>query len=138
MSRAIPAAIVVLIVLAACSPPSRLGVQTSVNTTELGVPIYPGAQSIQSSELSSSSSQGSIQTASFRTKDSFGGVTAFYNMRLPRGSQKYRFTMGGHVSMAAFQIGSDQTQQETIITVTSKGPTTLIQITHRVNAPQRP
>lgn len=122
---------------------SQVSVQTSagsltlnggVDIASLGAPVYPGAQTSQGGQISSSTAEGSMQIAGFTTSDAFASVYGFYKSHMPAGSEKYRMTTAAG-SIATFTIGDDQSPQETIVTVTSKqGAPTAIQITHRVKA----
>jgi len=102
-----------------------VGQTPKITEAQLGIPIYPGAESTEGG-VSFESEQGSMQTFVFKTKDSISQVTEFYKSRLGdkaentvTSSDSALFTLkkyGGSDYLIA--IAADSGESETVITVT--------------------
>ncbi len=105
----------------------------AVDTSKLGIPIYPGAStSGGGGGMSVQSKQGSGEMVSLTTNDSFGKVEGWYKSQLPTGSEQMNFTTGS-TSSAVFQVGKETDADQKTISITSDGAKTTIQLTHKVS-----
>jgi len=105
----------------------------AVDASKLGAPVYPGATADENGgSLSFSGSEGSSDTAMFKTPDSFDAVYQYYKAQLPAGSEKMKLAMNGS-STASFQTG-DPDKDFVSVTVMAKDgePGTTLTINHTV------
>ena len=102
----------------------------SVDTSKLGAPVYPGAQANAQGAITSTTDKGTSVMAGFKTSDPFDKVEAYYKQQLPAGSEKMNVASGSG-SVASFQIGAADANDQVAIQVTSSKPgETDILITH--------
>lgn len=103
--------------------------QGAVDVTKLGAPLYPGAsQSADNGSISVTTASGSGVMASFTSSDSFDKVYAWYQAKMPKGSEKMHVTQSG-ASIAEF-LTDENTANQTLVMVSSKDNQTQIVITH--------
>ncbi|HZZ00533.1 MAG TPA: hypothetical protein VFE36_13265 [Candidatus Baltobacteraceae bacterium] len=93
----------------------------SIDTSRLGVPVYPGAQADAHGGMSSTTDEGTSVLASFKTGDSFDKVEAFYKQRLPAGSERTKVATSGN-SIATFQVGAGDANDQVTVEVASREP----------------
>src|SRR5437868_10556748 len=103
--------------------------QGAVDVAKLGAPLYPGAsQSADNGSISVTTASGSGVMASFTTNDSFDKVYAWYQAKMPKGSEKMHVSQSG-ASIAEF-LTAENTADQTLVMVSSKDNQTQIVITH--------
>jgi hypothetical protein len=105
----------------------------AVDTSKLGVPMYPGATTAGNGEISTQTGQGTGEMVTFKTVDDFSKVEAYYKSRLPAGAEKINMTLNDG-SMAEFQIGDQTTALMTVVTVTGKQGETDILVSSRTKS----
>ena len=99
----------------------------SADPTQLGAPIYPGADANSEGTVSYTGANGGAMSA-FKTTDDFDKVYAFYKSQLPAGSEKMKM-QSGDGSVAEFVVGNDS--GETAVQISGKPGETDIIITHK-------
>jgi hypothetical protein len=103
--------------------------QGAVDVSKLGAPLYPGAsQSADNGSISVTTASGSGVMASFSTNDPFDKVYAWYQAKMPMGSEKMHVSQSGS-SIAEF-LTAENTANQTLVMVSSKDNQTQIVITH--------
>ncbi len=99
----------------------------SADPSQLGAPVYPGADANTEGTVSYTGANGGAMAA-FKTTDDFDKVYEFYKSKLPAGSEKMKMTSGDS-SVATFTVES--TDGETAVQISSKTGETDIVITHK-------
>ncbi len=109
--------------------------QGAVDPAQLGLPVYPGAQTEGNGAASIQTSAGTSEMINMQTPDSFDKVYAFYKQQMPANSEKMHMSAGG-TSMAEFQVGDTDADRKSVA-LTQKGtePTSIL-ITHVTKAAQ--
>jgi len=106
----------------------------AIDISKLGAPVYPGATQDQNGGISMSNDKGTSETAVFKTPDDFSKVESYYKSQLPAGSEKMNMATSGG-SLATFEIGDENSAEQTTVTVTSKpGDPTSILLSHVVKS----
>ena len=96
----------------------------SVDPSNLGAPVYPGAEANTTMNVTGSDA-GAM--AAFKTNDDFDKVYDWYKSQLPAGSEKMKMSSGDG-SVAEFVI--EGANGKTAVQVTGKAGETEILITH--------
>jgi len=93
----------------------QVTVNGTIDSSKLGVPVYPGAKPNNQGSLSVNSANGSAAYAGFSTDDSFDKVYQFYKSQLPADAEKMK-SSSGNSSMAMFstKVGSDTVSVEIV------------------------
>ena len=102
----------------------------AVSEAELGVPIYPGAEVVQSGQLAKTtdSASGIAASYSLTTNDSFDKVASFYRSNLKDVQHAMDQTMGGQ-RMSLFMTGKEGDMRTIQVIASTAGGPTSIQIT---------
>jgi hypothetical protein len=99
----------------------------SADPSQLGAPVYPGADTNNEGTVSYSGANGGTMAA-FKTTDDFDKVYSFYKSQLPAGSEKMKM-QSGDGSVAEFEVtGSNG---DTAVQISGKTGETDIIITHK-------
>jgi hypothetical protein len=101
----------------------------SVETSKLGVPVYPGAKPVAGGGLSATTSEGSAQIVALTTGDAFSTVYAWYKSHLPAGSEKSHST-NAESSVADFEVDKGGGKDVASVELSSDGGKTQIVIAH--------
>ncbi len=98
--------------------------KNAVDTSKLGLPIYPGA--IQNSGgVSVQSTQGNSQMVVMTTQDAFDKVYSFYKAQMPAGSERMHIAAGAQaVAQFAVPAAGNKNMKSVMITADS-GKTTI-------------
>ena len=107
--------------------------QGAVDTSKIGIPIYPGATA-GNGGWSVQSKQSSGQVVSLTTSDSFSKVEAWYKTQLGSDTERMNVTEG-NTSSAVFQVGKESDADQKSIEITSDGTKTTIVLSHKTTAP---
>ena len=99
----------------------------SVDPSQLGAPVYPGAQGNSEGTVSYTGANGGAMAA-FKTSDDFDKVYEYYKAQLPAGSEKMKMSSGDG-SIAEFVVSS--ANGETSVQISGKPGETAIIITHK-------
>ncbi|MGB6984549.1 MAG: hypothetical protein WBD74_01095 [Candidatus Aquilonibacter sp.] len=99
----------------------------SADPSQLGAPVYPGADANTEGTVSYTGTNGGAMAA-FKTTDDFDKVYQFYKSKLPAGSEKMKMASGDS-SVAEFAVES--TDGETAVQISGKSGETDIIITHK-------
>lgn len=99
----------------------------SADPSQLGAPVYPGADTNSQGTVSYTGANGGTMAA-FKTTDDFDKVYEFYKSNLPAGSEKMKMSSGDG-SVAEFAVES--ANGETAVQVSGKAGETDIIITHK-------
>lgn len=99
----------------------------SADPSQLGAPVYPGADANTAGTVSYTGANGGAMAA-FKTTDDFDKVYEFYKSKLPAGSEKMKMASGDS-SVAEFTVES--TGSETAVEISGKSGETDIIITHK-------
>jgi hypothetical protein len=98
-----------------------------IDTSQLGAPVYPGADANNAGTVSYTGAGGGAMAA-FKTTDDFDKVYDFYKSKLPAGSEKMKMTTNDS-SVAEFTV--EAAGGETAIQISGKSGETDIIITHK-------
>lgn len=98
------------------------GAMTSTKE-KTGLPSYPGATEAAAG-TSANGAMGQASGKVMTTTDSFAKVYAWYQGKMPKGSEKAHMTVAGN-EMATFQIGAAGKNQQ-VVTITAQGGKTTI------------
>jgi hypothetical protein len=99
----------------------------SIDASQLGAPVYPGADANSEGTVSYTGANGGAMAA-FKTTDDFDKVYEFYKSKLPPGSEKMKMTTNDS-SVAEFTVESPDGQ--TAVQISGKSGETDIIITHK-------
>lgn len=99
----------------------------SVDPSQLGAPVYPGAQANSEGSVSYSGADGGAMAA-FKTTDDFDKVYEYYKSQMPAGSEKMKM-QSGDSSVAEFVVSAGD--GETAVQISGKTGETDIIITHK-------
>jgi hypothetical protein len=105
---------------------TKLGIG-AVDPASLGLPLYPGAQPNANGSVMSQTKDGTSQLLTMQTSDAFDKVYAFYQAKMPAGSEKQHLTMAG-TQTATFQIGTNTDKVQKTVNITSAGAATSIML----------
>lgn len=111
----------------------KSGSQT-VSEAEVGVPIYPGAKVVSTSQMAETKDAGSgkASTYSFTTNDGFDKVVGFYKTNLKNVQHSMDQTMGDQ-KMSMFMTGQEGDMRTIQVMANASGGPTNIQITKVVD-----
>ncbi len=104
----------------------------AVDTSKLGVPMYPGASSEDAASVSGTAGGTTGSVVTFKTNDDFEKVYQWYKSQLPAGSEKLKTTTT-ESSAAMFSIEDKAKNTTTNVQLASQGGSTgtTILITHQ-------
>jgi hypothetical protein len=98
---------------------------STIDTSKLGVPVYPGAKVGKQGSVQATTAKGSTLAAEFETDDSFDKVYAYYKSQLPSDAEKLK-TTSGDKSMCMFSTKVDNDQVMVELTTGDSGGTNVI------------
>ena len=100
-----------------------------ITEAELGVPVYPGAESVSSGKFEGQGGQAqNVEHHSLSTKDDFTKVVAFYKSKLKNPQNSY-VQEAGKDKMAMFNIEQGKTSIVVHVVYTEKEGKTIINVT---------